>query len=163
MADVDARLSWPAVAVSIFVAFALAIVVLPDAVAPLRPALVPMVAFYWIMHFPDRFGILLGCSLGLMLDVLTGSLLGSHVLALVLPCYCVARMARIFRFSPLWQQALMLLPLWALYAFVLFWIDGATGRNADALLRFGPLITTVLCWPLLAIILGTMVRQSVDD
>lgn len=163
MADVDARLSWPAVAVSIFIAFALAIVVLPGAIAPLRPAFVPMVIFYWIMHFPERFGLLIACSLGLMLDVLTGSLLGSHVLALVVPCYCVARLARILRFSPLWQQALMMLPLWALYAFVLFWIDGVTDRNADALLRFGPLLTTVVFWPLLAATLGSMVRPAVDD
>lgn len=163
MADVDARLSWPAVAVSVFVAFALSIVVLPDMLAPLRPAIVPMVAFYWIMHFPDRFGLLIACSLGLMLDVLTGSLLGSHVLALVVPCYCVARLARIYRFSPLWQQALMLLPLWALYAFVLFWIDGVTNRNADALLRFGPLLSTVVCWPLLSVVLSSMVHPSVDD
>lgn len=157
------RIHWGTVAASVFVAFALSIVVLPDAVAPVRPAFVPMAAFYWILSAPDRFGVVIGASMGLMLDVLTGSLLGSHVLALVVPCYLVARGARVLRFLPAWQQSLMLLPLWGLYAFVLFWIDGATDRNADALLRFLPVLTTALAWPLFCAVLDWWTHPDTDN
>ena len=147
---------------STVLALVLSIVMLPNPLAPMRPAMVPMIVFYWLLMMPDRFGLLTAALLGLILDVMTGTLMGSHVLALVIPGYLVARMALIVRFWPAWQQSLALLPLWGLYAFIMFWIDGVTHRNADALLRFTPILSTALAWPLLCAILART-RRSADD
>ena len=145
---------WPLVLTSLAIALVLSVVALPETAARLRPAMVPMVAFYWTLAHPDRFGIVIGFCLGLLLDALTGTLLGSHALALTVTCFVVAKAARVLRFFPLWQQSLALLPVWGLYAFMLFWIDGVTGRNADAMMRFMPVVTTALAWPLMAMLLG---------
>ena len=145
----DRRASAPLILISILLALVLSKIMLPDPLAGLRPAMVPMIVFYWLLMVPDRFGLTMAAVLGLVLDVLTGTLLGAHAFALTVSGYLVARMALIVRFWPAWQQSLALLPMWGLYAFLMFWIDGVTHRNADALLRFAPVLTTAIAWPLL--------------
>ncbi len=150
----DRRASAPLILISILLALVLSKVMLPDPLALLRPAMVPMIVFYWLLMVPDRFGLTMAAVLGLVLDVLTGTLLGAHAFALTVSGYLVARMALIVRFWPAWQQSLALLPMWGLYAFLMFWIDGVTHRNADALLRFAPVLTTAIAWPLLCALMS---------
>lgn len=150
-------------AISLFLALVASIVVLPDPIAPLRPAMVPMVVFYWILMLPHRFGLLAAALLGLVVDVLTGTLLGAHALALTAGGYYVARVGRVVRFWPAWQQALALIPAWGVYAFLLFWIDGVTNRNADAVMRFAPVLTTALAWPLLCAVLAWWYARPDDS
>ena len=150
----DRRASAPLILISILLALVLSKVMLPDPLALLRPAMVPMIVFYWLLMVPDRFGLTMAAVLGLVLDVLTGTLLGAHAFALTVSGYLVARMALIVRFGPAWQQRLARLPMGGLYAFLRFWIDGVTHRNADALLRFAPVLTTAIAWPLLCALMS---------
>ena len=46
--------------------------------------------------------------------------------------------------------------LLALYQFILFWINGVAGINAEAVSYWGPVITGALVWPLLAMFFGTV-------
>ena len=77
----------PVVPVGIIVAsFAAAFVLtgLPMAgwAAPWRPPWVALVLLYWCFAVPERVGVLAGWGCGLVLDVLVGTLVGQHALAL---------------------------------------------------------------------------------
>ena len=64
---------------------------------------------------------------------------------------------------PVWQEAVALTPVWLLYVFLMFWIDGATGHRADPWLLWLPLLTTGLSWPLVFAGLRTLHRRSQHD
>lgn len=147
-------------AASLLLAAALSVVTLPDWITFLRPALVPMVLCHWTLMLARRIGLLLGWSIGLLLDVLHGSALGQHALALVLCSFIVIKFNEFIRSYPIWQQALLFLPIFLLYEFVLFWMDGLTGHSADPLWRWAPVISSTLLWPPLSLLLRRLSRYT---
>ena len=140
-------------AASLVLAAALTVVMLPDWVAFARPALVLMVLCYWTLMLNRRFGLLANWCVGLLLDVLTGSALGQHALALVLCAFLVIKFNEFIRSYPIWQQALLFLPIFMLYEFVLFWMDALTGHSVEPLWRWAPVISSTLLWPPLSFLL----------
>lgn len=130
---------------SVLVAWVLALLPMPDWAAPYRPEWTLLVLTYWVMAIPSRVNIGWCWLTGLALDVLKGTLLGQHALALALVGWVVARFHLQVRVFPPWQQALVMLALVGLYEFTLFWTDGIAG-NPEAS-RWGPILTTALLWP----------------
>lgn len=141
------------VALSLLLALVLAHVPLPEPLSAARPAFVLLVAIFWTQSLPGGFGLLAAMLLGLMVDILSGTLLGQHAFAFVLICYGVAKLRDSLRMFPWWQQGLVLVPLLVIYEFFLFWVDGLSGRQADIMWRWLPVISTALCWPLLCTVL----------
>jgi len=143
-------------------AIALQLVHLPDAIAPARPLLVPMVFAYWTYISPAGPSILLAWLVGLVLDVLLNAPLGEHALALLIGIYMVYRMRRIMLMVSFWQTALVLaLPL-GLYTVVLFYIDGVRGQQADLWTRWLPIASSVILWPFLFPVLSMLGKPSRD-
>jgi rod shape-determining protein MreD len=70
-----------------------------------------IVLLYWCIHQPKHGGFALGFILGLLVDVVDGSVLGQHALAYTLAIFLtlVLRL-RILKFK-LWQQALHILAI----------------------------------------------------
>lgn len=151
------------IALSLLAALVLAVVPLPTYVDPARPAWVALVLVYWHVEYNPRLGFLISWCAGLLMDGLTGSLLGEHALALVILSFCAMKLARFIRTFPLWQQSLALIPLLIVYEFILFWIDGTVGRSAPMLWRWLPVLSSVLLWPLLAYSLDRMTRRETDN
>lgn len=141
------------VILSLLLALVLNHMPLPGPLSAARPALVLLVAVYWTQFLPGAFGLIAALGLGLLADILTGSLLGQHAFAFVLVCYGISRLRDSLRMFPVWQQGLALVPLLIIYEFILFWVDGISGREADAVWRWLPVISTALCWPLLCTLL----------
>ena len=137
----------PLIAATLAAALVLQLVELPYALAALRPMLVPLVLVYWVVVVPQPTGLLTAWIVGLLLDVLLGSVLGAHALGLTIMVFVTLQVRGILSLYPLWQEALALVPIWMLYAFIMFWIDGATGHRADPWLHWLPIVTTGLCWP----------------
>ena len=69
-------------AMSFVVSLMLTALPMPEWASLWRPAWVALVLIYWCMALPARSGVLVGWSVGLLLDVMTGTLLGQHALAL---------------------------------------------------------------------------------
>ncbi|MEE4175079.1 MAG: rod shape-determining protein MreD [Xanthomonadales bacterium] len=89
----------------------LTLVPLPDLLEPLRPYWIGLVIIYWAMEVPDPIHLGGAFLLGLLLDLLTASLMGMHALSLVVLVYLVRRFRARMRFFPPWQQALAVLAL----------------------------------------------------
>ena len=88
-------------------AFALLFLVLPLP-APLdglRPNLLALVLVYWALESPGRGGMALAWSVGLLADVVAGTLLGEQALRMAVLVFLVQRFRAQLRFFPLWQQS----------------------------------------------------------
>ena len=74
---------------TIFVAFMLTIMPLPEWAIEFRPDWVTLTLIYWAMALPTRAGVTIAWLAGLMLDVSHGAILGQNALGLVLVIYIV--------------------------------------------------------------------------
>jgi rod shape-determining protein MreD len=135
------------VLISLAVAALLMLMPLPLMLQPLRPYWVALVLIYWCLETQDLISIDGAFLIGLLLDLLTGTLLGMHALELIVLVYLVTRFRARLRFFPPWQQALSVLALLLNDRIIVLWIISLRG---DALPTpsywLAPVVGTVL-WP----------------
>jgi rod shape-determining protein MreD len=159
---VSGRVLHTAYTLSLLAALLLQLVELPEIVSAARPLWLPLMIAYWALT-ESRVHVLLGAFIvGLLADVTFGTALGQHELGLVLVAYFVTRMRPIFVLFPLWQATLALIPVWLTFSFLMFWIDGITNHRADLWLRWLPVLSTTLFWPLLFALME-IVRGREDE
>lgn len=108
--------------ISIFMAVVLTLLPIPGAL--LKPYWVAMVLIYWVLESPYCRRLELVFILGLILDILTGTLLGQHALSLLIMVYLLLLFRQRVRFYPPWQMSLLvfllllndrILQLWVLW------------------------------------------------
>jgi rod shape-determining protein MreD len=131
---------------TILVALLLSIVPLPGAIAPFRPDWVAVVLLYWSLVEPHRYGLFMAFGIGLVLDTMTGALLGQHSLALLVVIYLSQRLHLQMRVFPASQVAVIVIALLGIYEFILLWIDGLAGHAVPLIERWGPVITGGVLW-----------------
>lgn len=141
---------------SLLLALVLTATPFPESLAPYRPAFVLAVTGYWLLMLPRYYGLLVAWAMGLALDALGPGLLGQHALAMTVSCYVLLRLSRSMAMAPMFGQIFLWLPVVGLYEFVLFWMDGVSGRSADPWYRWLPVITTPLLWPLLNLLFAAL-------
>jgi len=149
------------IAFSISLSLVITLMPLPTSIAAGRPLMYPATLLFWIMMQPTRFGVGVAWLGGLLLDVLFGTPLGEHGLALALAAYAVVRLRRIlWTLAPL-QQLALLLPIFAGYEFMLFWIDGVMGQSSAMWWRWVPVLTTAVIWPVWSALLERVALMEV--
>lgn len=146
---------------SLVVALILAIVPLPDWVKPFRPEWVALALIYWAIALPHRVGVGTAWTLGLMLDVLKGGILGQHGLALAVIVYLILKVHQQFRVYPLSQQALIIGALILLNQMLVLWINGIVGFETNGWGYWLPSLTSAILWPWMFVILRDIRRHFV--
>ena len=116
------------VILTVFAAILLSLLPLPEVLAPFKPYWVAMVVIYWSLETHDMIGMGLAFVTGLVLDILSGSLMGMHALSLVVIVFLVGRFRSRLRFFPPWQQALSVLALLVNDRIILIWITILLGE-----------------------------------
>ena len=107
--------------VALAVAFLLTLLPMPELLEPLRPYWVALVLIYWAMEVADPLPLGAAFLVGLLLDLLTASLMGLHALSLLIMVYLVRRFRARIRFFPPWQQAVAVLALLVNDRIILLW------------------------------------------
>ncbi len=143
------QMGWGFPLLTLLMALGLTALPLPSVVAPYRPEWVPLILIFWSLLAPERFSLLTAFWMGLLLDTLSGALLGQHALALVVVVYLTIRFHLRIRVFPVWQLSMTVVLLLALYEFVLFWVDGVVGRTVPLVERWAPLLASAVVWPLI--------------
>ena len=92
--------------VSLLLALLLGLVPLPGLLQPLRPYWLALVLAYWVIEAPDNAGLGLAVIVGLVADLMFGTLLGEQALRLLIMAFIVQRFRARLRFFPVSQQAL---------------------------------------------------------
>lgn len=148
-----------AIATSFLVAFMLTAVPLPEWADPFRPPWVTLVLIYWCLAVPERVGVGIGWVLGLLVDVLTGTLLGQHALGLTLVAFITLRFHKRVRVLPLWHQGVSVFLLVVLDRSIPVWVQGIQGLPTEDGMVFFPALVSALLWPWVFVILRDVRRK----
>jgi rod shape-determining protein MreD len=150
---------------SLVVAVVLTLFPLPDSLDLLRPYWVALVLLYWCLETQDFISLGMAFTVGLVLDLLTASLLGLHALSLVIMIYLATRFRARLRFFPAWQQALSVLALLVNDRIILLWIISLRGEPLPSLAFWLPPLVGAVLWPWLFLLLdryrGVMRHRTV--
>lgn len=144
---------WLAICVTLFIALVLALLPMPDWTIWLRPAWVLMMLIYWGMTTPYRVSVGVAWITGLIVDLLSGTLLGEHAIAFTIVIYFVSRMHIRLRMYPLLQQGISIFLFVLLYQFILYCIQGFIGELPGSNLYWLSSVTSMLLWPWLFILM----------
>ncbi|VAX11453.1 Rod shape-determining protein MreD [hydrothermal vent metagenome] len=144
---------------TIITAMLLTVLPLPEWARPFRPPWYSLVLIYWCMATPQRVGVGTGWVLGVIMDVLTNTLLGQHALGLAVVAFISVKLHRRTRLFPLWQQALGVLLLLLLEQLLAVMVMGAIHRPAATLVDWAPPFVGMLLWPWIYIILRDLRRR----
>jgi len=148
------------VLVTFLAALMLTVMPLPDWIVAWRPTWVAMVVIYWSLALPQRVGIGTAWVLGILLDVLQGSLLGQHAIGLAIVAYVTLKLHLQIRQHPLYQQSLFVGLLVAIYLCLVVWVNGIIGRSPHSWSFLTPVMTSMLLWPWLFVILRDIRRRA---
>lgn len=149
----NSRESRSLVFLTIIVALLLSLLPLPEVLSPFKPYWVAMVIIYWSLETYDMIGLGMAFMTGLVLDVLSGGLMGMHALSLVVMVFLVQRFRSRLRFFPPWQQALSVLALLINDRIILTWITALLGEPLPTWKYWLPPLVALGLWPWLFLLL----------
>ena len=143
------------VLITVAAATVLTLLPMPHYLEFLRPYWVALVLIYWCLETQDLVSLGFAFVIGLVLDLLTATLLGQHALSLVILVYLVTRFRSRLRFFPPWQQALSVFALLFNDRVILLWIISLRGEPLPSPLYWvAPLVGTAI-WPWLFLLLDS--------
>lgn len=150
--------SFVAILTTLLMALILALLPMPDWTIWLRPAWVLMILIYWAMMTPYQVSVGVAWLVGLLVDLLNGTLLGEHALAYTIVIYFVSKMYIRLRMYPLLQQGMSILVFVLMYQFVLYCIQGFIGELPSSHLYWLSSVTSMLLWPWLFVLMRDLRR-----
>jgi len=162
MITVRARNVW-VIWLSMALALLLSVATLPKFMEIGRPLWLALFLTYWVLALPHRVGMATAWSIGLLADVLNGSLLGQNALILTLITFLVLSLHQRLRMFPMWQQSMVLMVVFGLAQLVQLWLNALTGSRPPTLAFVLPALVSALLWPWICMILrGVHQRLGVN-
>ena len=162
MIAVRARNVW-VIWLSLAVALLFSVASMPRFMEIGRPLWLALFLTYWILALPHRVGMATAWCVGLLADVLNGSLLGQNALILTLITFLVMTLHQRLRMFPMWQQSTVLLVVFGLAQLVQLWLNALTGSRPPTLAFILPALVSALLWPWVCVILrGVHQRMGVN-
>jgi rod shape-determining protein MreD len=144
---------------SFAVALFLTILPWPAWAEEFRPQWLTMTLIYWSLALPNRVGVFWGWGAGLVLDVVSGTVLGQHALGLSVTAYLAVELHPRIRVFPLLQQAVSVWVLLLVERLLSLWVIGATGQPTPTLWYWMPTFVGMLLWPWVFILLRDVRRR----
>jgi rod shape-determining protein MreD len=156
-----ARRGFWAILASFALAMLLTAVPLPDWAGPWRPAWIALVLGYWNVALPERVGVGIAWFVGLLTDVLLGTLLGQHALGYAILAYLLVRSHKRIRMFPLAQQAVFFGGAMFVAYLIMLWVRLLIGLPSLPWHYWLPCLTSVLFWPWVFVILRDVRRRMI--
>ena len=131
--------------VTYVIALTLMVMPMPATFDVFRPDWVTLVMLYWIIALPHRVSIGTALILGVLSDVLLGSIVGSRI-GMVVVAYLAARNFQRLRNFALIQQAVVIAVLILLKRFIVFEANVFLHDAEFTLSYFWPVLTSAVFW-----------------
>lgn len=148
-----------AIAISLILALMLQVMPLPIMVDAFRPDWVLLVLAYWALALPTRVNVGVAFIYGLVLDILLGTTLGIHSFSMSLVIFILAANYQRLRNYSVWQQAMIIGIMAALYHLVVFWLQHLLTDIYFLFDYLWPVLSSIFFWPWVFMILRKTRRQ----
>lgn len=123
-----------------------------------RPEFTLLILIYWSLAMPERCGVITATLLGLAMDILTGSLLGQHLLAYAVVTSFIALTFKRVRIFDVWQQAGLIFLLVGIAQLIEHWLALLGGRETLGLWFLLPTLISAFIWPWLMLVMRSFRR-----
>lgn len=135
------------------IALILTIIPLPGVIIWFRPAWVMLTLLFWLLVIPHRVGILLGWSMGFLVDLLTGGALGVNALLFTLVTFFLLKFHLVVRGLSAVQKFFFVAVLQTIILLVQYLVLRGHSGFASNWLYWMPVISTACCWVLVRTLL----------
>lgn len=134
-------------------AMCLKIIPLPSYLSYLNPDWVLLTLIYWTLAIPERVGVFNACLVGIIVDVLTGRVLGQQALVYALVSYACLKLHKRLRHYPLPQQSLFVFFSLLFAQVLIFWIENINSTPEFTFIFWLPVFVGAIFWPLIYLVL----------
>lgn len=131
---------------SVLLGYILTIIPIPAALTWCRPCWLPLIVLFWLMLRPYFFGLTTIWLFGLGLDVLLGTRLGEHALALTIIGFILMKVHRDIAGMDFWLQIVAIGALLLLYQAFIFLCQVAFKQYNPAWLFWLPAVVSMVVW-----------------
>ena len=145
---------------TILAAILFSLIPLPEVLLLFKPYWVALVVIYWSLETKGIINLGLAFLIGLVLDIVSGSLMGLHALSLVIMVFLVQHFRSRLRFFPPWQQALSVFGLLVNDRIILIWITVLLGEPLPTWQYWLPPLIGMALWPWLFLLLDRVRAMS---
>ena len=128
----------------------------------LRPDFVALVVLYWVIEQPLRVGFLAAFTLGLLMDVADGALLGQHALSYTILAYAGIALNRRVRMFSLKSQVVHVIPLLLVNDLIVLGVRMLAGAEFPGYRYFLGSFVAGALWPLVSVLLKLPQRPRTD-
>ena len=136
-----------AIIVSIIVAFILTIIPLPESWSVWRPQWIALTFIHWGLVAPRNSSLVLAWFTGLLVDAMTGSILGQHALGYLIVLFMTLRLRPRILVDGFFQQIFLLFIVLGTYLLINLWILGITGNSPQGWSYWLTVFSSLLVWP----------------
>lgn len=144
---------------SYVLAMVLMVMPLPAVLEPWRPDWLTLVIIYWLLAIPHRVGFGTVLILGLLADILMGSVFGIYAIALLLIAYPAVRHYQRIRNYSLTQQAIIVGILVLVKRAVVYELEHVLNDAVFHLPYLYPVISSAIIWPWIYLIMRKYRRR----
>ncbi|CBJ82922.1 rod shape-determining protein [Xenorhabdus bovienii str. Jollieti] len=144
---------------SFLIAIVLQIMPWPEQFYMFRPTLLVLCLIYWLLAIPHRVSVGTGFVLGIITDLLQGSVLGAHALAFSIISFLVVFKFQLIRNMALWQQALVVVALSTLMNLCIFLAHALIPKTLFHPEVFWNGLVNGILWPWLFLLMRKIRRQ----
>lgn len=153
----QSRVSWVAVALSFAAAAVLELLAMPQMLLAFRPEWMVLTLIYWLLRHPERIGLFSAFIVGGIMDVLSGTYLGIHIIACCIVSYLVLTMHQRLKMFPVLQQSLVIFFIIGILLMIVMTIRGALGAVDNNMSYLGAALSSALVWPFVLIFTDRLV------
>lgn len=146
------------IAMTLFVALMLNLLPWQGSALLLRPDFVLLLLIFWAVHQPLRIGMAAAWSLGLVMDVADGALLGQYALAYSIAVFFTLVLHRRIGAFGLWPQALHIFSLLLVSQILVLLTHLLSGAAFIGWGYFLASITGTLLWPPLSLLVQLLLK-----
>ena len=143
------------IAFSIFaIAMMLTIIPFPEFITHYMPDWGLMALIFLSINLPKEFNLSTAFFIGLITDVIKGTILGQHTLSSLIIVFATTKYHLQLRSFTKIQLLANVLLLSILYHFILFWVNGVAGVSSSLESYWAPIIGNFIAWPIINEILS---------